>query len=84
MAAQSGGIIGNGHCLVHTDLTAADQLRQGIVQQLHTLPLAGLHGADDLEALVLADLVRSGQVRMDEAMAVANDPAALRNQFGRY
>ena len=37
-----------------------------------------------LEVKYMAELVRSGQVRMDEAMAVANDPAALRNQFGRY
>ena len=32
----------------------------------------------------LADLLRKGVITMDNAMAVANDPAALRAQVGRY
>ena len=31
----------------------------------------------------LADLIRKGQVRLDDALAVANDPAVLRTQVGR-
>ena len=32
----------------------------------------------------LADLVKSRQVTLDNALAVANDPAALKASFGRY
>ena len=31
----------------------------------------------------LATLVRKGEVRPEDAMAVANDPATLRSQLGR-
>jgi Tfp pilus assembly ATPase PilU len=32
----------------------------------------------------LAELVRKGEVSLDDATAVANDPVNLRNQFGRF
>ena len=32
----------------------------------------------------LTELVRKGQVRPEDAMAVANDPAALRTTLGRF
>ena len=80
--------IGGGRVAAYEILVATPAVRSlirqnksfQIVSAMQTSKRQGMQLMDD----ALADLVRSGQVRMDEAMAVANDPAALRNQFGRY
>ena len=80
--------IGGGRVAAYEILVATPAVRSlirqnksfQIVSAMQTSKRQGMQLLDD----ALADLVRSGQVRMDEAMAVANDPAALRNQFGRY
>lgn len=51
-----------------------------IVSAMQTGRRQGMQLLDD----ALADLIRKGTVTMDDAMAVANDPAALKAQFGRY
>ena len=80
--------IGGGRVAAYEILVATPAVRSlirqnksfQIVSAMQTSKRQGMQLLDD----ALAELVRSGQVRMDEAMAVANDPAALRNQFGRY
>ena len=80
--------IGGGRVAAYEILVATPAVRSlirqnksfQIVSAMQTSKRQGMQLMDD----ALADLVRSGQVRIDEAMAVANDPAALRNQFGRY
>jgi len=80
--------IGGGRIAAYEILVATPAVRSlirqnksfQIVSAMQTSKRQGMQLLDD----ALAELVRSGQVRMDEAMAVANDPAALRNQFGRF
>ena len=51
-----------------------------ITSTMQTGRRQGMQLLDD----ALADLVRKGQVALEEALMVANDPVNLRNQCGRY
>ncbi len=51
-----------------------------IVSAMQTGRRQGMQLLDD----ALGDLIRKGTVTMDDALSVANDPAALKAQFGRY
>ena len=51
-----------------------------IVSAMQTGRRQGMQLLDD----ALADLVRSGQVTLENALTVANDPAVLRSQLGRF
>lgn len=79
--------IGGGRVAAYEILVATPAVRSLIRQNksfqitsaMQTGKRQGMQLLDD----ALADLVRSGKVTVEDAMAVANDPAALRNQFGR-
>ena len=51
-----------------------------ITTAMQTGKRQGMQLLDD----ALADLVRTGRVTLENAMTAANDPAALRNQLGRF
>jgi twitching motility protein PilT len=50
-----------------------------ITSAMQTGKRQGMQLLDD----ALADLVRSGKVTLENALAVANDPVAMRSQIGR-
>ena len=80
--------IGGGRVAAYEILVATPAVRSLIRQNksfqitsaMQTGKRQGMQLLDD----ALADLVRSHQVTLDTAMEVANDPAALRNQLGRF
>lgn len=80
--------IGGGRVAAYEILVATPAVRSLIRQNksfqiasaMQTGKRQGMQLLDD----ALAELVRSGQVTMDNALAVANDPATLRNQCGRF
>ena len=79
--------IGGGRVAAYEILVAVPAVRSLIRQNksfqipstMQTGKRQGMQMLDD----ALSELVRKGQVTMDDALAVANDPAALRSQFGR-
>ena len=80
--------IGGGRVAAYEILVATPAVRSLIRQNksfqitsaMQTGKRQGMQLLDD----ALADLVRTGKVTMDTALAVANDPAILRNQLGRF
>ena len=80
--------IGGGRVAAYEILVATPAVRSLIRQNksfqitsaMQTGKRQGMQLLDD----ALADLVRTGQVTLDNAMAVANDPAVLRSQLGRF
>ncbi|MBQ8834981.1 MAG: type IV pilus twitching motility protein PilT [Oscillospiraceae bacterium] len=80
--------IGGGRVGVYEILVATPAVRSLIRQNksfqitsaMQTGKRQGMQLLDD----ALADLVRRGQVTLDNALSVANDPVALRTQFGRF
>ena len=79
--------IGGGRMAVHEILVATPAVRSLIRQNksfqipstMQTSKRQGMQLLDD----ALAELVRAGQLRLEDALAVANDPAAMRIQLGR-
>ena len=79
--------VGGGRVPAYEILVATPAVRSLIRQNksfqipsaMQTGKRQGMQLLDD----ALADLVRKGKVTLDNALAVANDPVALRNQFGR-
>ena len=80
--------IGGGRVAAYEILVATPAVRSLIRQNksfqipsaMQTGKRQGMQLLDD----ALADLVRTGKVTLDTALAVANDPALLRNQLGRF
>ena len=80
--------IGGGRVAAYEILVATPAVRSLIRQNksfqitsaMQTGKRQGMQLLDD----ALADLVRSRQTTLDDALAVANDPAALRAQLGRF
>lgn len=80
--------IGGGRCAAYEILVATPAVRSLIRQNksfqitsaMQTGKRQGMQLLDD----ALAELARKGEVTLDDALAVANDPAALRAQFGRF
>lgn len=80
--------IGGGRVGVYEIMVATPAVRSLIRQNksfqiasaMQTGKRQGMQLLDD----ALADLVRGGKVTLDNAAAVANDPVALRNHFGRF
>ena len=79
--------IGGGRMPVHEILVATPAVRSLIRQNksfqipstMQTSKRQGMQLLDD----ALSDLVRSGQIRLEDALAVANDPSIIRTQVGR-
>ena len=79
--------IGGGRVAAYEILVATPAVRSLIRQNksfqitsaMQTGKRQGMQLLDD----ALADLVRTGRVTMDNALAVANDPVAMRSQIGR-
>ena len=80
--------IGGGRVAAYEILVATPAVRSLIRQnksfQITSTMQTGKRDGMQLLDEALADLLRKGQVTMENAMAVANDPAALRGQFGRF
>lgn len=80
--------IGGGRVAAYEILVATPAVRSLIRQNksfqitsaMQTGKRQGMQLLDD----ALADLVRDGQVTLENAMAVANDPVTMRNQLGRF
>lgn len=80
--------IGGGRVAAYEILVATPAVRSLIRQNksfqitsaMQTGKRQGMQLLDD----ALADLVRTGQVTAENAMALANDPAALKTQLGRF
>ena len=80
--------VGGGRVAAYEILVATPAVRSLIRQNksfqipsaMQTGKRQGMQLLDD----ALADLVRSGKVTLDNAMAVSNDPAALRSMLGRF
>ena len=80
--------IGGGRVAAYEILVATPAVRSLIRQNkcfqipraMQTGKRQGMQMLDD----ALADLVRSGQVTMENALSVANDPVMLRSQLGRF
>jgi twitching motility protein PilT len=80
--------IGGGRVAAYEILVATPAVRSLIRQNksfqipsaMQTGKRQGMQTLDD----ALADLIRSGKVTLDTALSVANDPVALRSQFGRF
>ena len=80
--------VGGGRVAAYEILVATPAVRSLIRQNksfqitsaMQTGKRQGMQLLDD----ALADLVRAGQITVDTALAVANDPATLRNQLGRF
>lgn len=80
--------IGGGRCAAYEILVATPAVRSLIRQNksfqitsaMQTGKRQGMQLLDD----ALAELARKGEVTLDDALAVANDPAALRAQLGRF
>ena len=79
--------VGGGRVAAYEILVATPAVRSLIRQNksfqitsaMQTGKRQGMQLLDD----ALADLVRSGMVTLENAMAVANDPVAMRSQIGR-
>ena len=79
--------IGGGRVAAYEILVATPAVRSLIRQNksfqipsaMQTGKRQGMQMLDD----ALADLIRKGQVTLETAVSVANDPVALRSQFGR-
>ena len=79
--------IGGGRVAAYEILVATPAVRSLIRQNksfqipstMQTGKRQGMQLLDD----ALGDLVRKGTVTLDDALAVANDPGTMRNQFGR-
>ena len=80
--------IGGGRIAAYEILVVTPAIRSLIRQNksfqipsaMQTGKRQGMQTLDD----ALADLIRSGKVTLDTALSVANDPVALRSQFGRF
>ena len=80
--------IGGGRVAAYEILVATPAVRSLIRQNksfqitsaMQTGKRQGMQLLDD----ALAELVRTGQVTAENAMALANDPAAMKNQLGRF
>ena len=80
--------VGGGRAPAYEILVATPAVRSLIRQNksfqitsaMQTGKRQGMQLLDD----ALADLVRKCQVNLEDALAVANDPAALQAQFGRF
>ena len=80
--------IGGGRVAAYEILVATPAVRSLIRQNksfqitsaMQTGKRQGMQLLDD----ALTDLVRSGKVTLENAMAVANDPTTMRNQCGRF
>ena len=80
--------IGGGRVAAYEILVATPAVRSLIRQNksfqitsaMQTGKRQGMQLLDD----ALADLVRTGKVTLDNALALANDPLAMRNQLGRF
>ena len=79
--------IGGGRIAAYEILVATPAVRSLIRQnksfQIPSTMQTGKRQGMQLLDEALADLVRRGTVTLDDALAVANDPATMRNQFGR-
>ena len=80
--------VGGGRVAAYEILVATPAVRS-LIRQNNSFQIAsamqtgkrqGMQLLDD----ALTDLVRSGQVTLENALAVANDPTVLRNQCGRF
>ena len=80
--------IGGGRVPAYEILVATPAVRSLIRQnksfQITSAMQTGRRQGMQLLDDALAELVRSGQVAMDNALAVASDPVALRSQLGRF
>ena len=80
--------IGGGRVAAYEILVATPAVRSLIRQNksfqitsaMQTGKRQGMQLLDD----ALTELIRAGQITMDTALAVANDPAAMRSQLGRF
>ena len=79
--------VGGGRVAAYEILVATPAVRSLIRQnksfQITSAMQTGKRQGMQLLDEALAELVRKGEVTLDNAMAVANDPVALRAQFGR-
>ena len=80
--------IGGGRVPAYEILVATPAVRSLIRQnksfQIQSAMQTGKRQGMQLLDDALAELVNSGQVTMEDAMAVANDPAVLRSHIGRF
>ena len=80
--------IGGGRVAAYEILVATPAVRSLIRQnksfQITSTMQTGRRQGMQLLDDALAELVRKGEVSLDDATAVANDPVNLRNQFGRF
>lgn len=80
--------IGGGRVAAYEILVATPAVRSLIRQnksfQITSAMQTGRRQGMQLLDDALQDLVRSGQVTLENALAVANDPVALRSQLGRF
>ena len=80
--------VGGGRVAAYEILVATPAVRSLIRQNksfqitssMQTGKRQGMQLLDD----ALAELVRSGQITLETALEVANDPVTLRNQCGRF
>ncbi len=79
--------IGGGRIAAYEILVATPAVRSLIRQnksfQIPSTMQTGKRQGMQLLDEALGDLVRKGTVTLDDALAVANDPSTMRNQFGR-
>ena len=80
--------IGGGRAAAYEILVAVPAVRSLIRQnksfQITSTMQTGKRQGMQLMDDALADLIRRGEVTLEDALAVANDPATLRAQFGRF
>ena len=80
--------IGGGRSPAYEILVATPAVRSLIRQnksfQITSTMQTGKRQGMQLMDDALGDLVRKGQVKLEDALALANDPAALRSQLGRF
>lgn len=80
--------VGGGRVAAYEILVATPAVRSLIRQnksfQITSTMQTGRRQGMQLMDDALTDLVRSGQVTLENALAVANDPVVLRNQCGRF
>ena len=79
--------VGGGRVAAYEILVATPAVRSLIRQnksfQIHSAMQTGKRQGMQLLDDALADLVRAGKVTLENALAVANDPVAMRSQVGR-
>ena len=80
--------IGGGRAAAYEILVATPAVRSLIRQnksfQITSAMQTGKRQGMQLMDEALTDLVRKGTVTLEDALDVANDPAAMRSQFGRF